>query len=62
MRDYGFNPLGNGKYKMIPSGDIVDAVERDKRIPRPDMSERHDVLPGYTWEDIDNMQQKRGSK
>ena len=30
--DYGFDPLGNGKYKMVPSGDVVDAAERDKRL------------------------------
>ena len=24
MKDYGSDPLGDGKFRMIPSGDIVD--------------------------------------
>ena len=32
--DYGANPLGNGKFKMIPSGDIVDLDERNKRLKK----------------------------
>jgi len=30
--DYGCDPLGNGKFKMIPSGDIVDLDERNRRL------------------------------
>ena len=30
--DYGADPLGNGKFKMVPSGDIVDYEERVKRL------------------------------
>jgi len=30
-RDYGADPIGNGMFRMIPSGDIVDATERDRR-------------------------------
>jgi hypothetical protein len=30
--DYGCDPLPNGTYKMVPSGDIVDIVERDRRL------------------------------
>lgn len=32
--DYGADPLGNGKFKMVPSGDIVDYEERSKRLTR----------------------------
>ncbi len=32
--DYGADPLGNGKFKMVPSGDIVDYEERVKRLTR----------------------------
>jgi hypothetical protein len=32
--DYGSDPLGNGKFKMVPSGDIVDLVERNKRLSK----------------------------
>jgi len=27
-------PLGNGKFKMVPSGDIVDFEERNKRLKK----------------------------
>ena len=30
--DYGADPLGNGKFRMVPSGDIVDYNERCKRL------------------------------
>ncbi len=30
--DYGSNPIGDGTFKMIPSGDIVDYQERCKRL------------------------------
>jgi len=32
--DYGADPLGDGNFRMIPSGDIVDAAERNKRLIR----------------------------
>lgn len=33
-RDHGADPLGNGKWRMIPSGDIVGAEERKRRLTR----------------------------
>ena len=30
--DYGCDPLGTGKFKMVPSGDIVDYGEMKKRL------------------------------
>lgn len=30
--DYGCDPLGNGMYRMVPSGDIVSEEERAKRL------------------------------
>lgn len=32
--DYGADPLGDGKFKMIPSGDIVDLEERNRRLKK----------------------------
>ena len=32
--DYGCDPLGNGQYRMVPSGDIVDIEERNRRMSR----------------------------
>lgn len=34
MNDYGADPIGNGMFKMVPSGDIVDFEERCKRLKR----------------------------
>lgn len=30
--DYGCDPLGNGMFKMVPSGDIVNGEEKSKRL------------------------------
>lgn len=30
--DYGADPIGDGTFRMIPSGDIVDYAERCKRL------------------------------
>jgi hypothetical protein len=32
--DYGADPIGNGKFRMVPSGDIVDFEERNRRLKR----------------------------
>jgi hypothetical protein len=32
--DYGCDPLGDGNFRMVPSGDIVDSAERDRRLAR----------------------------
>jgi hypothetical protein len=31
-RDYGADPLGDGRYRMVPSGDVVDYAERCQRL------------------------------
>jgi hypothetical protein len=32
--DYGADPLGDGTFCMIPSGDIVDLAERNRRLEK----------------------------
>lgn len=32
--DYGADPIGDGTFRMVPSGDIVDFEERCKRLKR----------------------------
>lgn len=32
--DYGADPIGDGMFRMVPSGDIVDYAERCKRLRR----------------------------
>lgn len=31
-KDHGADPIGDGMFKMIPSGEIVDFNERNKRL------------------------------
>jgi hypothetical protein len=31
-QDYGCDPLGDGAFRMVPSGDIVDLAERNRRL------------------------------
>ena len=31
-KDNGCDPLGNGMFRMVPSGDIVDYEERTRRL------------------------------
>jgi hypothetical protein len=52
--DYGSDPLGDGQFKMVPSGDIVDREERDKRLTRKN-DVRNDCL-GLSWEEIERKQ------
>ena len=33
--DYGADPVGDGKFRMVPSGDIVDYEERTRRLTNP---------------------------
>ncbi len=32
--NYGADPIGDGLFKMIPSGDVVDYTERCKRLEK----------------------------
>ncbi len=32
--DYGASPIGDGTFRMVPSGDVVDKEERNRRLAR----------------------------
>jgi hypothetical protein len=32
--DYGADPIGDGTFRMVPSGDVVDFAERNARLAR----------------------------
>jgi len=32
--DYGCDPLPDGRFRMVPSGDVVDAAEKERRLAR----------------------------
>jgi hypothetical protein len=57
-KDYGSSPVGDGTFKMVPSGDVVDAAERDRRLPRPKFDNKERIM-GMTWEQIQAKQQRR---
>jgi hypothetical protein len=33
-KDYGSDPLGDGTFRMVPSGDVVTLEERNRRLAR----------------------------
>lgn len=37
--DYGADPLGDGTFRMVPSGDIVDYQERNIRLNKLESGE-----------------------
>ncbi len=57
QEDTGADPVGDGTFKMYPSGDIVDFDERNKRLPPVDMETRPEMLIGAkTAQQVDLMQ------
>jgi len=32
--DYGADPIGDGTFRMVPSGDVVDYAERQRRLAK----------------------------
>ncbi len=32
--DYGADPIGDGRFRMVPSGDVVDYAERMRRLAK----------------------------
>lgn len=55
LRDYGADPIGDGMFKMVPSGDIVTKSERDRRMAQHKREIRNDCL-GLSWNQIESMQ------
>jgi hypothetical protein len=56
MQDYGFDPLGNGQWRLVPSGQIVDkaGLENFKKN-RKTLPAQNDCL-GLSWNQIEKMQ------
>lgn len=52
--DYGCDPVGDGTFRMIPSGDIVDRAERDKRL-KSKRKVRNEIL-GISWDELERKQ------
>ena len=55
VKDYGADPLGDGFFRMVPSGDTVDRAERYRRLPPADMTPIDGVF-GLSWDGIERKQ------
>lgn len=53
-QDYGADPIGDGTFRMVPSGDIVGLAERNRRLP-PAKGKVNDCV-GLTWDEIERRQ------
>jgi len=53
-KDYGADPLGDGKFRMVPSGDIVSLEERNRRLPR--RSNTKNEILGMSWDELERRQ------
>jgi len=57
--DYGCNPVksesGKVMFQMVPSGDIVEKEEKERRLTPHRKHVRNDCL-GLSWEQIEQMQ------
>ena len=48
--DYGADPVGDGTFRMVPSGDIVSYEERIRRLPlRRNFSPAHRGEKDFRW-------------
>jgi hypothetical protein len=57
MNDYGCDPLGRGKWRMVPSGDIVDKNEMIRRRSIRNIDTKIDTLIGaLTARQVELMQ------
>ena len=56
-QDTGADPLGDGTFKMYPSGDIVSWDERNTRLKRfSDAPKPANDCCGKSWDEIERMQ------
>ncbi len=60
-KDTGADPIGDGTFRMFPSGDIVDLDERNRRLPPVDMgASRKHLIMGLSTRQIMSMQGRPG--
>jgi hypothetical protein len=56
LKDFGADPIGDGNFKMAPSGDIVTRQERDKRLEQYKRRHVKNDCLGMSWEQIEAKQ------
>jgi hypothetical protein len=52
--DYGADPIGDGTFRLIPSGRIVNREERDRILKST--REVHNNCFGLSWSEIERKQ------
>lgn len=52
IKDHGADPLGDGKFRMVPSGDIVDLAERNRRLEHTAPVRKPNDCFGLSWEEL----------
>ena len=59
--DYGFDPLGNGQWRLVPSGTIVnkDGLENFKSNRKRKFPEVKNDCLGLSWDQIERMQGRK---
>jgi hypothetical protein len=50
--DHGCDPLGDGRFRMVPSGDIVDLEERNRRLAKRKIPQVENDCLGLSWQQI----------
>ena len=56
MKDTGCDPMGNGMFRMFPSGDIVNREEKEKRLAQFRVNRQKNDCFGLSWDQIESMQ------
>jgi len=57
QKDYGCDPLPDGMFQMVPSGQVVSKEEKERILSglRKSYQYKNDCL-GLSWEKIEQMQ------
>ena len=56
IKDYGADPIGDGTFRMVPSGDIVSFEERNRRLKHAQPKDQTNDCMGLSWEEIARKQ------
>ena len=55
QKDYGADPIGEGMFRLVPSGRIVNYEEREKALAHTKRVVKNDCM-GLSWEEIERKQ------
>lgn len=55
MNDHGADPVGDGTFRMVPSGEVVSLEERNKRLANKRQTVSNQIL-GMSWAELERKQ------